>query len=263
MKLSEIAALLRDTAQGVLLNAPSVKAHDKADGSWLTELDLALQKALTAALMDYAPGVKVLGEEASADEQQALLRQADSLWVLDPLDGTSNLVTGLPFYGVSLARVEAGSITHGWVYDPNRDELFMAQAGQGAWLNHRPLARPTAPMRLDDCIAMIDVKRLPKPLGCALVKAHPFHSMRSLGSVALEWCWLAAGRAQLYLHGGQRLWDYAAGRLVLSELGGAFTMRQNTPAPAASGLTLEPQMAIAATDRALFARWRDWLDAAV
>ena len=92
--------------------------------------------------------------------------------------------------------------------------MFCRSQGQGAWLNGEPLAqRPPVP--LAEGVALIDLKRLPRGLASRLASDPPYQSQRSFGAVALDWCWLAAGRCQVYLHGQQKLWDYAAGCLIL------------------------------------------------
>ncbi|MCU0937038.1 MAG: inositol monophosphatase, partial [Gammaproteobacteria bacterium] len=96
----------------------------------------------------------------------------------------------------------------------------------------------------------------PADLAMRLATAPPYGSQRSLGAVALDWCWLAAGRFHLYLHGRQRLWDYAAGELVLLEAGGHGATLQGRGRPRPS---LEPRTAVAAFDRPLFEAWTAWL----
>jgi myo-inositol-1(or 4)-monophosphatase len=158
---------------------------------------------------------------------------------------------------VSLAFLAEGEVRLGIVYDPQRDELFAAAKGQGAAVNGRPLCSRKAVTPLSDCIAVVDFKRLPTALAVRLVSAPPYRSQRSFGSVALDWCWLAANRYQLYLHGGQRLWDYAAGSLILAEAGGwsaTLDGQQDYGRP-----SLEPRSAVAAVDEDLLAAWLDWL----
>jgi myo-inositol-1(or 4)-monophosphatase len=108
---------------------------------------------------------------------------------------------------------------------------------------------------------MVDFKRLTPTLATQLATSPPYRSQRSIGSVALDWCWLAAGRLQLYLHGGARLWDYAAGTLIFHEAGGHFSLsdaaaRQSNQA--AHGL--RPQMAIGAANLRLYEAWLAWLE---
>jgi myo-inositol-1(or 4)-monophosphatase len=100
------------------------------------------------------------------------------------------------------------------------------------------------------------MKRLNKGLGQALLDASPVHSMRNLGAIALEWCWLAAGRGQVYLHGKQQLWDYAAAQLILHEAGGrALDLEGHSPEP----LTLAPRGMIGASSPELLGEWREWI----
>lgn len=233
-----------------------VQRHYKPDGSQVTEADLAMQRRLTQELAEAWPEVGLLGEEMPAEEQQAqLVRPGAGLWLLDPLDGTSNFAAGIPFFSVSLALLRDGAVQLGVVYDPSRDECFAAQRGGGAFLNGDPLApRAAPPMR--GAIALVDLKRLPPGLIARLAQQPPYASQRGFGSVALEWCWIAAGRCHLYLHGRQQLWDYAAASLILSEAGGHACTLEGEPV---LRLELRPRTALAALDPGLFADWRAWL----
>jgi len=256
--LHAVTTLVRDSAQLEFSTdvRPSA-ARVKADGSWVTAADLALQARLSAALRELAPDIPVLGEEMSPARQQALLAQNERCWVLDPLDGTSNYACGFPFFAVSLALLEAGTARLGVVFDPSRDECFSAAHGHGAWLNGTPLA-PLAPSAaLTDALALVDLKRLPPERLPALLSAGAWRSQRNLGAVALDWCWLAAGRCQLYLHGGQRLWDHAAGRLIAAEAGATTALYARDGDTPLTVLDLEPRVALAAATPALFAQWRD------
>lgn len=226
----------------------------KSDGSLVTEADLACQQAVVSILNERWPGVACLGEEMTRQEQEACLGREGTFWVLDPVDGTSNFAGGFPFFCISLALIDQGEVVFGMTHDPVRDETFWAHKGGGAWLNGQPLRLAQTASRLGDCLAMIDHKRLPHTLVERLASHPAFHSQRSLGSVALEWCWLAAGRGSLYLHGAQKLWDYAAGRLLLTEAGGHACPLDST-AP-----SLHPQQAIAASSEALLADWVRYLE---
>jgi len=233
------------------------KASMKADGSLVTEADLAMQQRVREVLRERFPDDGFIGEEMSRAEQQARLASPEAgLWILDPLDGTSNFSAGLPFFGVSLALISGGCTRFGMVYDPIRKECFHAESGKGAWLNHQRLGGRATPPNLRGCLALVDFKRLPEKLAVRLVTKTPFGSQRNLGSVALELCWLAAGRAHLYLHGSQKLWDHAAGLLILREAGGHAVTLEGDRAPV---LTLEPRSTVAALDQALFAEWTRWL----
>lgn len=257
LDISAIAGLIRAAARDELLpRFRGTVRQEKADGSWVTEADLAMQARVRTALATAHPEIGFLGEEMAAVEQQHLLTtSAAGLWVLDPLDGTNNYAAGIPLFGVSLALLRAGRIELGVVYDPAHDECFTAVRGQGASLNGAALHAPAAGIPLAKTTACIDFKRLPPPLAARIAATPPYASQRSIGSVALDWCWVAAGRFHLYLHGRQNLWDYAAGRLILEEAGGYSDTLDGGPAP----LTLTPRSAVCAADPLLFAEWLAYL----
>lgn len=264
-ELAHVADLVRTAAADELQTRfRAVAAAKKADGSLITEADLAMQRRLHRQLAEYLPRYALLGEEMSAAEQQAMLDSTgEGVWCLDPLDGTANFAAGIPFFAVSLALLVEGRTCAAVVYDPVRKECFRALRGHGVWLNSRRLTRPASPTELRDCMAMVDLKRLPAALVIALGGAPPYRSQRSFGSVALDWCWVASGRCQLYLHGGQRLWDYAAGRLILEESGAVGGVLQAYDGDWQDEPTLEPRIAIAATDTRLLDQWRGWISAAL
>ncbi len=234
--------------------------HEKADGSTGTEADFALHHRLQSELARLWPSYAFLSEEMTAEQQQQLMTHAESgLWCLDPLDGTTNFAAGIPFFGVSLALLVAGEARAGIIYDPVRDEIFSACKGGGAWLNgERLIARPEQ-RSLRQCVAVVDFRRLAAPLAARLARQPPYLSQRNFGSVALEWCWLAAGRFHVCLHGGQKLWDYAAGSLILNEAGGYALTLSSAPMRCAG---LQPSSVMAARDERLFQEWRGWLESA-
>lgn len=235
----------------------------KIDGSLLTHADTGMQAAMIAALGERYPGIPVLAEEQSPEHQQALVERAEhGVWCLDPLDGTTNFAAGMPLFAVSLALIRRGAVEFGLVHDPVRRETFTAVQGGGARFNGDGLVAATPGVTLADAIAVVDFKRLPGTLAVRIATAPPFRSQRSLGSVALDWTWLAAGRFQLYLHGAQRLWDYAAGLLIAREAGTAVCVADGHAGECRFGVSLHPRTAVAAADDALFAAWRRWLAAA-
>lgn len=235
-------------------------AELKADGSWVTAVDLAVQQAIRQSLNALFPHIGFLGEEMSAAEQaaawQAGVAGESLLWVVDPLDGTSNFRSGFPVFSLTLALFERGRVVAGLVYDPLRDEMFHAQIGHGAFLNDTRLSTESLPKTpLNQCLAIVDFKRLPNSLAARLATEPPFASQRSIGSVALDWCWLAAGRVQVYLHGKQSLWDYAAGQLIAFEAGAASATRDGTVDRPGAPLALTPRSAVAAISPALLTDW--------
>ena len=256
--LERLVPLVRRAAQEELLSRfRRVASSHKADGSLITAADLAMQNRLLAELERHWPERRLLGEEMSAAEQQALMESGEAgLWCLDPLDGTRNFASGFPVFSVSLALICGGEVVLGLVLDPLRDECFTAVQGAGAWLNGMPLTLAGEDGELAGTLAIADLKRLPPPLAARLATAPPFASQRSIGSVALDWCWLATGRVQLYVHGRQNLWDYAAGRLVFAEAGGHHgTLEGWGSGPA----DLAPRSAVGAVGAERYRLWQEWL----
>ena len=137
-----------------------VQRSIKIDGSFVTEADLATQARILRELQQHYPDTTILGEEMTAEQQRVLLTKSDSLWCLDPLDGTSNFAVGTPYYAISLAMIERGVATLGIVYDPNRDECFVGIRGQGAFLNDMPLKVKPVDLPMSRCTALIDFNLL-------------------------------------------------------------------------------------------------------
>jgi len=245
------------TRDELLSRFAKVKREHKADGSFLTEADLIMQQRIACELIKQWPGTVFLGEEMSLDEQTALLSSDKPVWCLDPLDGTSNFAAGIPYFSVSLALIESGKVTQALVYDPIRKECFTANEENGAMLNDNPLKLTDAGVGLNHATGLIDFKRLDPGLATRLVTEKPYASQRSFGSVALDWCWLAAGRCHLYLHGSSHIWDYAAGNYIFHQAGGFSSTLNGEPIFIKK---LQPRSSVAAIDKALFKAWSDWLD---
>lgn len=257
--LQVLMAEIRQIAQEEILpRFENVGFSIKQDGSLLTEADLATNRRIREFLQVNWPDIAFLSEEMQRSEQERLLREADSLWCLDPLDGTSNFAAGIPLFAVSLALFQQGEVVLALTYDPLRDEMFSAEKGQGAHLNGRPLQCQDTGFRLRNAVAIIDFKRLGSRLRAALMEASPYGSQRNIGSCVLEWAWMAANRGHLYLHGGMKLWDLAAGTLILSEAGGYASTLQGEPVfkPA-----MEPRSVVISPDRRLFDEWFRYLQA--
>jgi myo-inositol-1(or 4)-monophosphatase len=234
-----------------------VARQQKDDGSVLTEADVAAQAALQTRLQEIV-AAPVLGEEMSPEQQQACWEAGlQALWCVDPIDGTSNFAGGQPYFCISVALLRQGKPSLGVVYAPALNEMFYASAGRGAFLNGIPLPAVSYAPSMRDGVAAVDFKRLNKKLAAALATEPPYYSQRNFGASALEWCYLAAGRFDLYLHGGLHLWDYAAGLLILLESGGqAACMGQDVFWKEASGKC----SAVAAGTPHLFEPWQNWIE---
>ncbi len=242
--------------QEILSRFEKVSAEIKADGSLLTEADTQMQIATEKFLKKCWPEFAFLGEESSDEEQKQAMASPQGCWILDPVDGTSNFASGIPIFSVSLALMVQGDIVAGMVYDPCRKELFAARKDLGAELNNQALIAKTPKESLKRCIGIIDFKRLTTQLALKLAQQAPFASQRSIGSVALDWCWIAAGRGQIYCHGAQNIWDYAAGWLILNEAGGKSITLDGEVVLKAEVIK---RSAIAATTPELFDEWVNYL----
>ncbi|AVR89307.1 inositol monophosphatase family protein [Thauera aromatica] len=252
-----LESLVRDIAREEILPRYLKSSRSrKADGSLFTEADLISQHRFSEALPQLLPGA-VLGEEMSAAEQAMLWNEGGrGLWCIDPIDGTTNFANGIPLFAVSIAYLINHQPVLGVVYNPITDESFYAARGAGAFLNGTELPLRPSAASLHDAVAGVDFKRISHHLGDELAVRPPYYSQRNFGSSALEWCFVAAGRLDVYLHGGQMLWDYAAGCLILAEAGGQ--------AEALDGGTLMSGPAIkrgviTAASPALFAEWSAWV----
>ena len=242
--------------QEILARFNKVSAEVKADGSLLTEADTQMQNACEKFLTTNWQKYSFLGEESTKEQQQQALNSTNGCWILDPVDGTNNFASGIPIFTVSLALIINSKVVAGLVYDPSRDEMFAARANLGAELNGEELVAETSKENISQCIAIVDFKRLPYSLSNTIISDTPFSSQRSIGSVALDWCWIAAGRGQLYCHGSQNIWDYAAGYLILEEAGGENCTFDKEEVLVAK---VEKRSAIAATNKTLFDEWRAYV----
>lgn len=259
----QLISLIRSSAIDELLPRFSkVKELKKDDNSILTEADIAMQEKVQLGLSNIDKDILFLGEEMSLQDQQQIVKDKNkSIWVLDPLDGTTNFSAGIPYYATSLALIENGEVILGIVYDPERDECFYSEKGEYAkfqYGNHveEKLSNKSNIIQLNDAVACVDLKRLPNELAVKLVSQHPFRSQRSFGGVALDWCWLAAGRFDVYLHGKQNMWDYAAGHFIFSQAKGYSCTLEGEPVFVND---LIPRSGVAASDLHLFNEWKKWL----
>jgi myo-inositol-1(or 4)-monophosphatase len=220
-----IIALLREAGRHILLPAfaaQAATAATKRDGSVVTDTDLHCQSFIRERLHELDPEIHFLGEEMPESEQRACLLKEGRFWCVDPLDGTSNFMTAFPCFAVSVALIEHGQAILACIYDPVRDETFHAVRGNGARLNGIPV-HTSATHSLSHSIGFIDFKRLSGEHAARLATNKAYRSQRNIGSCALEWAWLAAGRSQFIIHGGEKLWDYAAGCMLAEEAGGTVS----------------------------------------
>lgn len=269
-----VAELLRRIAQEDLLPRwQSLRVDAKADGSLLSDADTAVQHALAQALPGIYPA-PLLGEESAIETQTALWPTtglADAtLWIADPIDGTTNFVSGLPWYAISVALVHQGETVVGVTYAPALHSLWHASLHGGAFLNGQRLQLGRSPTALRDAVIGIDMTYLPTKLRRAIAdcspsglcrgpeQTAPWRGWRSLGASTLEWCALASGQIHAYVHGGQMPWDAAAGRLIVREAGGHSAPLPQVLGQPTSAADLQPTAYAGATP-GVWQAWQTWL----
>lgn len=251
-----VAAVKLVAAEEIMPRYMKVAHQRKNDGSLCTEADIAAQEALMRKLQSIL-NVPVIGEEMGEAEQLASWAAgSQGVWCIDPIDGTSNFVRGLPYFAISVALIREGKSTLGVVYNPVSDEAFAAELGRGVFLNSEKLVSRTVASSLSGALASVDMKRLRGKLVAQLAMDPPYSSQRNFGASTLDWCYTAAGRYDVYLHGGQKLWDYAAGLLVLQEAGGQVCCLEHDDF---SQGDVWQRSVIAALDPLLFEEWKSWL----
>lgn len=257
--LNELKQLVRDVADTeVMPRFLRVGSTRKNDGTLFTEADVAAQNAFARGLRNIAD-VPMLGEEMDHCEQTKLWQDnPQGLWVVDPIDGTTNFINGLPHFALSVAFMRNGISQLGVILNPYTQELFAAKRGEGAVMNDvtLPIKRTINP--LNEAIAGVEVKYLRSgKLASRMQTLAPCGSQRSMGSSTLDWCYLASGRYDVYVHGGQKLWDYAAGALIFEEAGGQLATLEGDDFW--SGEHVFSRSAIAALQPELFTSWLKWI----
>jgi myo-inositol-1(or 4)-monophosphatase len=257
--LERISEVVRRVAADEVMPRYLKVAHQrKSDGSLFTEADLAAQDKLSQLLPTIVPA-PVIGEEMPHKVQIERWSAGDNgVWCVDPIDGTSNFVHGVPYFALSVALMRQGRSVMGVVYDPVADEMFCAERGAGSFLNGERLPIKERVPKLGHAMAEVDFKRLTPALAEALAVSPPYASQRNFGASTLEWCYVAAGRFDVYLHGGQKLWDYAAGSLILEEAGGLMSTLDSDDFWADG---LWKRSVLAARDPGLFETWKHWVRA--
>lgn len=255
--LKAIAAAMKLVAEKEIMPRYMKVSHQKKiDGSLCTDADIAAQEALVNRLQAIHH-VPVLGEEMSLAQQESIWGDGKrELWCIDPIDGTSNFVHGLPYFAISVALMREGKSVLGVVYDPVAKEVFAAEHGRGAFLNGERMQQRSAAIDLSAALANVDMKRLDTRLAALLASHPPYASQRNFGASTLDWCYTAAGRYDVYLHGGQKLWDYAAGSLILQEAGGQISCLEHDDF---SHGNVWQRSVVAALDANMFNAWKSWI----
>ena len=213
-------------AAGAIINRASLdldvlKVGSKGPNDFVSEVDQAAEQAIIETLLEAYPGHGILAEESG---RQHGAKHSDFVWIIDPLDGTTNFLHGFPVYAVSIALAHRGQVQQAVVYDPTRNDLFYASRGRGAFLNDKRL-RVSKRTRIAEALIGTgfpfrkgdNFKRYVKMFEEVMQSCA---GLRRPGAAALDLCYVAAGWYDAFFETGLNPWDVAAGSLIITEAGG-------------------------------------------
>lgn len=233
LELNEILKVMEETVReagkALLDRELSRKVHQKGYADFVTEVDLHVQKLVSARLNNAFPEIQFMGEEKDNSDVDF----TKAFWILDPVDGTSNLIHDMKMSAISLGLAVNRETVAGVIYQPYLDELFSAVKGAGAFLNGQPI-HVSEPDKLCDCIIALGTSPYHHNLAdqtFAAAKKVFLSSMdiRRSGSAALDLAYVAAGRVDGMFELILQPWDYAAGKIIVEEAGGRLTTCEGNP----------------------------------
>jgi myo-inositol-1(or 4)-monophosphatase len=199
-----------------------LRVSEKNHNDFVTEVDRAAEQTIIEILKAAYPDHAILAEESGASAN--LHDENENVWIIDPLDGTTNFIHGFPQYCVSIALQQRGQITQAVVYDPTRNDLFTASKGAGAYLNEKRI-RVTKRDKLADALIgtgfpYSNLDKMDEYLKMFRLMTEKCAGLRRPGSAALDLAYVAAGRFDGFFEKGLKPWDVAAGSLLITEAGG-------------------------------------------
>ncbi len=203
------------------LDLDLLKVNTKSPNDFVTEVDHKAEAIIIETLLGAYPGHGILAEESGRTHGA---KDSEFVWIIDPLDGTTNFIHGFPVYSVSIALAFRGQVQQAVVYDPTRNDLYFASKGRGAFLNDRRL-RVSKRIRLADCLIGTGFPfrkgdNFKRYLQMFEVVMQSCAGLRRPGSAALDLCYVAAGYTDGFFETGLSPWDIAAGSLMVTEAGG-------------------------------------------
>lgn len=218
-----VIRLVRETRSLIFREMENARVTVKGAADYVTNVDLAVQNHLKSQLETAFPEIRMIAEEKENQD----LNADGSYWILDPIDGTTNLIHHYKMSAVALGLYEQGEITFGVVYNPFQEELYSAAKGEGAFLNGEPIHVSSVKALADAVVAYGSSPYEKEVYGEQLFQI--FHDIfmncadfRRSGSAALDLCHVAAGRLEAYFEQNLKPWDYSAGSVILTEAGGVL-----------------------------------------
>jgi len=206
------------------LDRTQLEIRAKRANDFVTQVDKAAEAAVIDIIRQAFPDHAILAEESGSLEGLGSSGKADYLWIIDPLDGTTNFIHGFPQYCVSIALQHRGAVQHGVIYDPSKNELFTASKGRGAFLDDHRM-RVTKCANLKDALVgtgfpFKEMSRLELYFRQLKEVMQNSAGVRRAGAAALDLAYVAAGRMDAFWEMGLSPWDMAAGALMIQEAGG-------------------------------------------
>ena len=224
----------------------NLQVSAKGPGDFVSKADREAERIIKEELMGGRPTYGWLGEETGGEEGQDPTRR----WIVDPLDGTTNFLHGMPHWAISIALEHKGEIVSAVVYDPAKDEMFWAEKGAGAWLNDSRRIRVSGRRQMIEAVFATGIpfaakKTLPATLQDLARVMPACAGVRRWGAASLDLAYVAAGRYEGYWERELQPWDIAAGLLLVKEAGGMI-------APLREGEDILGKGAVIAANEALF-----------
>jgi len=214
----------------------NLQVSAKGPGDFVSRADREAERLIKEELMGARPSYGWLGEETGETAGADPTRR----WIVDPLDGTTNFLHGMPHWGISIALEHKGEIVSGVVYDPAKDEMFWAEKGAGAWLNDNRRLRVSGRRHMAEAVFATGIpfgakKTLPAMVQDLARLMPECAGVRRWGAASLDLAYVAAGRYDGYWERGLNAWDVAAGVLLVKEAGGFFGPIRDGQDPVESG----------------------------
>ena len=198
----------------------NLQINSKAVGDFVTNADINTEKSLIETLQKYYPDFTYLSEE------RGLIKGNEEMIVIDPIDGTTNFIHGIPIIGIVVAKIKDSEITDGVIYNPISNEFFWASKGQGAWCNNKRL-RVSKRENIETCVIGTGIPHSMEMKDMHMEEiynvAKKCSGLRRMGSAAIDLAYVAAGKLDGFWERNLNLWDVSSGILLVKEAGGKIT----------------------------------------
>lgn len=227
-----IEKTIRDAGKTLLQSSRNVLKEKEGGGNFVLKADIASEQHILTAIQKAFPTHRILSEESHS--QITHPEKEEHLWIVDPLDGTTNARFNIPFFAISIAYMEYGEVIAGGIFDPNRSEFFSAQKGKGAQCNNKKISVSDS-IDPQGSIVAIGSPYKEHNFDLTYPKGRIIHQQDArivnFGSSVLQCAWVGCGRLGAYFEAGLKPWDIAAAHLIVSESGGKMIDPYNTARP--------------------------------